>query len=926
VELENAASPGTARALASRFRLCSRGAKRGRATAHCVVPSPVPRLRLAVELRLDPTGRLGRTGDALALELLFADGLGIRSDGSYARWLELDALNPWVLDSQERDRLSTALAGVLQRVPEAQTITFVAEARPAPVRDMCEHARRRAMEALRHGPVPPAHGYGVARLQHMFEENLLELAQRHAALEYRYVVVVSHRPPGPLLRRRPVTVAQRVHERRAARVDQLVESVQRALSGLRIGNQVWSGREVAEALWQAWNPSSARASTLALGPLEDRVLAERAPSTPRAARRAATVLRDTIAASGYSSDGTTLQLEQDRHITVAIDRRPTHTSLGWLLPATETGLPFRLVVHLTPRSQTKMRRSIRAQYAMARATGRADARAGQVEDFDNSTLEAEVYGLNQRLSDPTQTLRFYDASIYLTLRQPAGTGDEEALLDAGRRVRDELADRAGAGVTLGGQDQLDLFRSATPLGIDHARYREPYTSDVVGQLLPVLGSDCGSPDGVPLFLLGDRSIGRWDPIDPLAMNWLLTIVGAAGSGKTFVLEEFARALLRGGMPGFVIDHADHFAPLAESIGGAYVELGGGEGQHRLNPWDVADPARVEPDKYAFLLNLHAALIGDAQGSEDLGLSKTEQALLRSALRRVYADAAANPDAPDRRPCESRLRDVLAERADEEAAAGAAERAALLRDLHDRVAGFCGDEPEAWLVDGETTVPHDVPVVVFNTASVGDALAAPAMLAITDYVQRYAHARRGVRAVLQELPDEERRLLAWTGYCFLISDETWAAMSRAATGRAINTFARKSRHLGVVFLAATQRFADFDNEWGRALLSSATQRIFLKQNPNDFAVLREIAGLSDHIVQLIEEHVQTQPGYESRGYWMNGVRGSGLFALRVGLRCYWASTSNPRDVPVREHAIARAGGDFWAGIDALVEEGMQPLAA
>jgi hypothetical protein len=861
----------------------------------------------------------------LALELLFADGVGVRADGAYVRWCELDAVNPWVLDTQERDRLSTALAGVMQRVPEGQTVTFVAEARPAPVRELCEQGRVRALEAVRHGAHTAEHGYAIARLQHLFEENILELASRHAALDYRYVLVISYRPPGPLFRRRARAIAERIHDRHVGRLDHLTESIRRALGALRIGTRLWTGSDVAEAIWQAWNPTSGDAAALALGRLEARVMPERPPCTARAARDAARLLRDTLAGSGYRDAGATLDVEQDRHVTLAVDRRPTHTSLGWLLPATETALPFRLVVHVTPRPQAKMRRAIRTQYAMARATGRADARAGQVEDFDNSTLEAEVYGLNQRLSDPTQALRFYDASIYLTLRQPSGTGETDVLLDAARRVRDELADRSGAGVSLGDQDQFELFRSATVLGVDHARYREPYTSDVVGQLLPVLGSGCGSPDGVPLFLLGDRSIGRWDPLDPLAMNWLLTIVGAAGSGKTFVLEEFARALLRRGMPGFVIDHADHFAPLAAAAGGAYVELGGSASQHRLNPWDVLDPARVEPDKYAFLLNLHAALIGNPQGADDFGLSKTEQALLRSALRRVYADAAAQPADDALRPRESRLRDVLAERAHEEADAGATERAALLRDLHDRVAGFCGEEPESWLVDAETTVPSDVPVVVFNTANVGDALAAPAMLVITDYVQRYAQGRRGVRAALQDLPDEQRRLLAWSGYCFLISDETWAAMARAATGRAINTFARKSRHLGVVFLAATQRFADFDNEWGRALLSSATQRIFLKQNPNDFDVLRRVAGLSDHVIRLIEDHVQTQPGFESRGFWMNGTRGSGLFALRVALRCYWASTSNPRDVPVREHAIARAGGDFWAGIDSLVDEGIEPLA-
>lgn len=862
--------------------------------------------------------RLGAAGDALGLDLLFGHGLGVRTDGALVRWLELEPLNPWVIDEGDRARISTALSKVLQRVPDGQRVSFLAEARPAAADRLAAEARPRMIEALRAGARDETQAYGVARLQHMHEENLHVLASEHAALEYRYYIVVTHRPPGPMWRRRPTAVSRGHHDQCVAELERRVTGLARALAATGITSRTLSGFEVAELLWSAWNPTSADERRLRVGLREPRLLVDQPPSSADEARVAARELKDSLASSGYAKEQGTLIVEHDRHLTLAVDRRPTHTSLGWLLAATQTGKPFRLAVHLTAGRQQKVRRTIRTQYAMARATGRSNARAGMVEDFDNSTLEAEVYGLNQRLSDPTQELRFYEAAIYLTLRQPAGTGDSKSLLQAARDVRDELTDRAGAGVTLADQDQFDLFRSSTPLGVDYGGYTEPYTSDVAGQLLPVLGNRCGPRSGVPLFLLGDRSLGRWDPLDPSAMNWLLTVVGAAGSGKTFILEELARALLRGGMPGFVIDHADHFAPLAASVGGAYIELGGGSSRHRLNPWDVPDAGHVDPEKYAFLLNFHAALIGDAQGSAELGLTKTEESLLRSAFRRVYSEAAASPDEPASRPRESRLRDVLAARAAEEADADASERAALLRDLHDRVAGFCGDEPDAWLVDHDTTVPDGAPLVVFNTACVSDSLAAPTMLAVTDYVQRFAQGQRETRAGIQALPEPRRRLLEWTQYCFLVSDETWAALTRASTGRAINTFARKSRHLGVVFLAATQRFSDFDNEWGRALLSSATQRIFLKQNPNDFPVLRDVAGLSDHIVRLIEEHVQTEPGFESRGFWVNGSRGSGLFALRVSPRCYWASTSNPRDVPLRDHAIAQAGGDFWRGIDALVE--------
>jgi hypothetical protein len=270
-----------------------------------------------------PTSRLGRAGDALALELLFADGLGVRSDGAYVRWCELDPVNPWVLDGHERDRLSTALTGVAQRVPEGQTVTFVAEARPAPVREMCHEGRLRALEALRHARPGADNGYAMARLQHLFEENLLELASRHAALEYRYLLAIAYRPPGPLLRRRSSTLTQRAHDRHVGRLDQLAESIRRALSALHIGTRLWVGSEVAEALWQAWNPTSADASALALGQLEERLVAGEAPSSASVGRHAARLLRDTLAASGYRDAGATLDVEQDRHLTLAVDRRPT---------------------------------------------------------------------------------------------------------------------------------------------------------------------------------------------------------------------------------------------------------------------------------------------------------------------------------------------------------------------------------------------------------------------------------------------------------------------------------------------------------------------------------------------------------------------------------------------------------------------------
>lgn len=64
------------------------------------------------------------------------------------------------------------------------------------------------------------------------------------------------------------------------------------------------------------------------------------------------------------------------------------------------------------------------------------------------------------------------------------------------------------------------------------------------------------------------------------------------------------------------------------------------------------------------------------------------------------------------------------------------------------------------IAGEPAEPEDR--VVFNTAAVSESLATPAMLAVTDYVERFAESQRAKRAAIQGLPDQRRRLLEWTG--------------------------------------------------------------------------------------------------------------------------------------------------------------------
>jgi hypothetical protein len=279
---------------------------------------------------------------------------------------------------------------------------------------------------------------------------------------------------------------------------------------------------------------------------------------------------------------------------------------------------------------------------------------------------------------------------------------------------------------------------------------------------------------------------------------------------------------------------------------------------------------------------------------------------------------------------------LEQRAENELAAGASERAAMLRELASRLEPFVGQGSKAWLADQPTTLPKGgVPEVVIDTRAVPESLQGAVQMIATRHIIAHAQALEARKA--RELEEWERRFHqaglnpAYAQYLFSIYamyDEVWSQMEKEATGKSFADLGRRSRHVGLIMVAATQRLQDFDTPWGRALLSSATQHFALAQRPRDHEFLRQLGGYSQHEIDLIDRHVSTTNGRESRAYWINGKRGRGIVSLRVGPQAYWLATSHPNERPRRDRAVREAGGNLWAGIDHLLGEQhpqLQPVA-
>ena len=62
---------------------------------------------------------------------------------------------------------------------------------------------------------------------------------------------------------------------------------------------------------------------------------------------------------------------------------------------------------------------------------------------------------------------------------------------------------------------------------------------------------------------------------------------------------------------------------------------------------------------------------------------------------------------------------------------------------------------------------------------------------------------------------------------------------------------------------------------------------------------------------------------SQAYWINGTRGRGTIALRVGPTEYGLATSDPvNDLPRRTQMLDACDGDAWRALEQLAAQGWE----
>jgi len=582
--------------------------------------------------------------------------------------------------------------------------------------------------------------------------------------------------------------------------------------------------------------------------------------------------------------------------TLYLVQPPVETSPAWLAPLVASDCPSTMALHLTGLSRwwERKRQGARLRVMSTTTTDRNDI----TTDLAAQDARTQATALH------TQGYAIVRVGCYIRLE-----GDTQRQVD-GRvtRVLQAVRDTMIAEPGYGHAHQEPLYRSTLPGYPDVARSTYRWDTPTWGLAWPFLAFNPGTrTPGIPLGVTdaaGD--VVSLNLGDPDMYNRIGIILGRTGKGKTAFLQKIALWFLLSGRMATLASSADSFGPLLAIADGERAVLGGPHSA-TLN---VFDGPRATDDE-------RAARVAYVCGALDIlwgGLVGDDAPFLDDAVNGVLADAgettptmgdlAAHIDARQHAPgCDPDDKKVW-------------------RSLGWKLRPYTGRGQHARLVDGQTSVRLDAPLLVFSTAPL---TAAPQ---VRDFAYFAAFAIVAQRRTLARA--HSRAGGDGTADHVLCLDEAQDILKSDLARAWIDKDARDARQGGSCVLFSTHQIKDatmtpevetfFTQAGFKALFSVDDNGQQTEGNPKLW--IQRMLDLTTEEVDAAQRMAgvkgEYQPMFLSRRDRRSPRDQHGIVNVELSPEEAWLFATDPDDVQARDYWTQQAGGDIWAGIKACVD--------
>ena len=489
-----------------------------------------------------PGRRCARRASCARVEAIDREGLLVTSEGALVRYLRAAPKNPLVMSATEREQVGHAFGQLAGRLAAGQSLQFYVEAQPVQLEALLERSRAEAERALRRltGDAKRRRRCGgcMARCASRWSATPTRRRRSRSPTTSSFPYLPDQRPRldwSQLLGRRPAALGGRG-------------------AGALAGVAPAGGARVA-----ARNRRDPRRSRGA-GPLDPPAVRSRRCSTccggastppPRTARRSVARARASSASRSSASStrvgdareaaraalalrelvaGSAIDCADQRHL----QRRPRPRA-GALRRRRAGRDRVRLAAGrdavCNARSRCRCTCTPWIGCASARASGRATGGCSASTAATSCAAAPPTTRCSPRRKSSASCSRSSPAtSARRRSRSRSTSRSANAALTPTRsgsprrssRPSREITAASDARVNTGQLRQLELWQSSLPLGRDVAGLTRKYVTRHVGDTVPLVGTACGSPTGIPFaFTDPGREVALINPFDPAHDNGTL---------------------------------------------------------------------------------------------------------------------------------------------------------------------------------------------------------------------------------------------------------------------------------------------------------------------------------------------------------------------------------------------------------------------
>lgn len=519
-------------------------------------------------------------------------------------------------------------------------------------------------------------------------------------------------------------------------------------------------------------------------------------------RQGSVSIVDIIAPSSVEVDFKHIRVGDTFYRTFFVVDYPRIVSPNWLSILIDYKETMNISMFIYPVESKDVLSNLRRKIAEMEATIESDTEQGLEPDPKIRASLEDAIALREELARGLE--RFFQFGLYVTLAS-------NDLDDLNLRSK-ELASLLTSNMLVIKPATLQMedgFKTTLPTGIDKLFSTRNMDTTSVASTFPFTSYEISHPGGI---LYGVNTLNNsLVIIDRFSFENANSVVfGKSGSGKSFLVKLEVLRQMMFDTEVLIIDPEDEYKNLCVSLGGEYISFTK-DSEIKINPFALLPEDTSESQLGTKILSVHG-LLKTMMGET----SATQEAILDRAIVLSYKQKGITTDPSTYKNEPPILEDLYKTLLNMEEAD--AKELAFRLEKYVK-GGFSG------LFNHQTNYDVRNQLTIFSLKQLEDALRPIAMHVILDFVWTRVRTKM------------KKRLL--------IVDEAWYMMRYPDSAAFLQGIAKRCRKYYLGLTTLTQDIEDFlSSDYGKAILSSSSMQILLKQGSSEVEALAKTLNLSE----------------------------------------------------------------------------------